>query len=131
MDRQQKLEEDPEETAYSKLVARQSLEKKIKKLMPGETNGVHTLQVNGELITDKIRIEVELSKYWRKVFTKKTTEAAAKTTQDQWLTDAAHDFHPPEQIDMAKKYAAPSSTPTTLPPAPMASLTRPTELRQS
>ena len=28
VERQQKLEEDPEETAYSKLVARQSLEKK-------------------------------------------------------------------------------------------------------
>ena len=71
--------------------------------MPGETNGVHTLQVNGELITDKARIDSALSHYWKKVFTKKATSTSARDTQSRWLADASHDFHPPEQINMAKK----------------------------
>ena len=71
-------------------------------MMPGETNGVHTLQVNGELITDKDRIDEELSRYWKKVFTKKATDDTARNAQAQWLKATDKNFQPPEQFDIAK-----------------------------
>ena len=71
-------------------------------MMPGETNGVHTLQVNGELITDKDRINSELCHYWKGVFTRKSTSKASKGKLDDWLQETDRNFHPPEDFDVGK-----------------------------
>ena len=57
---------------------KESLEKRLKKLMPGATSGVHTLLINNKLITDKEEIGKHLKEYWQKVFKKQAPSKAAK-----------------------------------------------------
>ena len=56
----------PPETGitYSNRMA--TIEARAKKLLPGTASGIHTLLVNGKLITDKELIDLELAKYWKK-----------------------------------------------------------------
>ena len=70
--------------------------------MPGETNGIYTLQVNGELITDKKRIDNELCHYWKGVFTKKNIKKPSADKLKEWLQETDRNFHPPEDFDVGK-----------------------------
>ena len=49
---------------------KESVEHKLKKLMPGATAGVHALLVKNKLITGKEEIDAKLRCYWQKVFKK-------------------------------------------------------------
>ena len=58
---------------------------KASKTQPCSKQGIHILQVEGELIYDEERIKVELTKFWSKIFKEQEWSSEDKVAYDNWV----------------------------------------------
>ena len=70
--------------------------------MTGAASGIHTLCVNGRLITDKDEIDAALATYWCGVFTKKPLPTSGKDSLELWLKQVGTEIAIPETHNPGK-----------------------------